>query len=139
MKIEILDATEEHIGFITKYSVDYISDGLLFDLTPEKRALLRSKMIQKIKYCNKKIAVNADNPKEFLGFIVYEDNVMPLVHILYVKKKFQNAKIGTTLLAEAVRNNEPIIVVPFKSPSFHGFLKKLNIKPLVRFYEFLRS
>lgn len=139
MKIQILDATSEHIGFITKYSVDYISDGLLFDLTPEKKTLLRSKMLQKIPLSNKKIAVNADNPKEFLGFIVYEDSIMPLVHIIYVKKKFQNCKIGTALLKEAVRNNEPMVVVPFKSPSFHGFMKKLEIKPLVRFYEFLRS
>ena len=139
MRVAIIDATDEHIGFITKYTVDYIKDGLLFDLTPEKRSMLRSKMLANMKLFTKKVAVNADAPNEFLGFILFEDNLMPMVHMLYVKKQFQNCKIGSLLLAEAVRNNEPIIVVPCKSPSFHGFLKKKEIKPLVRYYEFLRN
>lgn len=138
MRVEVIPySKEKHENFVKSYLSTYLSHGLIYDLTPEKRKLLISKIIYTMDSYIIKVSVDADDNTKFLGFIISEDSLVPNIKFIYVKKEYQRLGIGTELLRSV---NDYIIndvVVPCKSPNLNMFFKKLNLKPLVRYYETL--
>ena len=140
MQVEIVPYNKAvHENFVKSYLSTYLSHGLIYDLTPEKRKLLISKIIYTMDSYIKKIAVDSKDPNKFLGFIISEDSLVPNIVFLYIKKEYQRVGIGTLLVNEV--NNFIIdeVRIPCKSPNLNMFLKKLNLKPTVRYYEFLEK
>lgn len=138
MQVDIIPYNkEDHENFIKSYLSTYLSHGLIYDLSPEKRKLLISKIIYTMNSYVIKIAVDSSDHTKYLGFIIAEDSIVPNIKFIYVKKEYQRLGIGTLLLQNT---NDFIIndvIVPCKSPNLNMFFKKLRLKPVVRYYETL--
>lgn len=138
MQVEIVDyKKEKHENFVKSYLSTYLSHGLIYDLTPEKRKLLISKIIYTLDSYVIKVSVDSKDSSKFLGFIIAEDSLVPNIKFLYVKKEYQRLGIGTLLLREVNDYLISEVVVPCKSPNLNMFFKKLGLKPMVRYYETL--
>ena len=135
MKINIIDYDKkEHENFVKSYIVSYIMHGFIYDLSPDKRKLLISKLINDLDFSVIKMAVDADNVNQYLGFAIAEDNIVPTLKFIYVKKNYQRLGVGTALLGEVLDCLIDTIYVPMKTPNLNLFFKSKQLKAVVRFY-----
>lgn len=140
MKVEIVDYDKKlHENFVKSYTIQYINHGIIYDCNQDKKNLLISKILAELDVLECKLAVNADNKSEFLGFILYENHIMPRMRFIYVKKQYQRKKIGSLLLDNSMDFVIPMITMPCKTPSLNLFLKAKGIKPLIRFFEVIKG
>jgi ribosomal protein S18 acetylase RimI-like enzyme len=138
MKVEIVDYNQKlHENFIKSYLTTYISHGYIYDLSTEERNLVKNKLLFNLDCYCKKIAVDATDHSKFIGFIIAEDSIVPTLLFIYVKKEYQRLGIGTKLINDTIDFIIPEVQVPMKTPNLNFFLRKLRIRPLLRFYQLL--
>ena len=135
MKVKLIDYDKaEHENFVKSYVVSCINHGFIYDMTAEKKKHLISFLIDSLNTSVIKMAVNSDDEKEYIGFAIAEDTIVPTLRFIYVKKQHQRHGVGSMLLDNVIRINIGEIIVPMKSPNLNLFFKSKNIKPVLRFF-----
>jgi ribosomal protein S18 acetylase RimI-like enzyme len=138
MKIEVIDYDPKlHENFVKSYLTSYLSHGFIYDLSPDERGLIKNKILYNLNTYLIKVSVDANDPSKFLGFIIYEDSIVPTLLFIYVKKEYQRLGIGTKLLNDSMDFIISEVQVPMKTPNLNFFLRKLKLRPLLRFYQLL--
>lgn len=136
MRVSIINYnSKEHENFVKSYLVNCINHGFIYDMTPEKKKVLTSFLIDSLKYSVIKIAVNSDDPKEYIGFAMADSSIVPTLYFIYVKKQHQRHGVGTMLLDNVLNNLIGEIIVPMKSPNLNLFFKAKNTKAVVRYFD----
>ena len=138
MKIEIIGYEKRlHEAFVKSYVAAYITQGYIYDLSPEERNLVKNKILFNLDNYKVSVAIDLNDPSKFIGFSIAEHGIIPTLYFIYVKRDYQRLGIGTELFNNTIDVIIPEVQIPMKSPNLNFFFKGLKVKPLVRFYQLL--
>jgi hypothetical protein len=78
------------------------------------------------------VAVWADDPSVIAGYVCYETSKQfPLIHFVYVKDKFREGGLGSTLVAQGRAEKPGRLVYTFKNKNTKRVIREGNYRPFL--------